>query len=68
MTNLAATERIKRKLDDALDNMRGDLERVELLAAALCAFSRPVPDYEPRFRHLHRAELSVKELVKAVTR
>ena len=47
MTNLAATERIKRKLDDALDNMRGDLDRVELLAAALSAFSRPVPDYEP---------------------
>ena len=68
MTNLAATERIKRKLDDALDNMRGDLERVELLAAALCAFSRPVPNYEPRFHHLHRAELNVKELGKGVNR
>jgi hypothetical protein len=55
-------------LDDALDNMRGDLDRVELLAAALSAFSRPVPDYEPRFHHLHRAELSVKELGKAASR
>jgi hypothetical protein len=68
MTNLAATERIKRKLDDALDNMHGDLDRVELLAAALSAFSRPVPDYEPRFHHLHPAELSVKELGKSVSR
>jgi hypothetical protein len=68
MTNMAATERIKRDLDDALDNMRGDVDRVELLAAALSAFSRPVPDYEPRFHHLHRAELSVKEFGKAVNR
>jgi hypothetical protein len=68
MTNLAATERIKRDFDDALDNMRGDLDRAELLAAALSAFSRPVPDYEPRFHHLHRADLSVKELGKAVNR
>ena len=62
MTKLAATERIKRRLDAVLDNMRSDLDRVELLAAALGIFSRPIPDYEPRFHHLHRTSMNVQEL------
>ena len=54
MANEAATDRIKRELDDVLDNLRTDLDRVEILATALNIFSSPIPDYEPRFRHLHR--------------
>jgi hypothetical protein len=55
MTNEAAADRIKRELADVLDNLRNDLDRVELLAAALTIFSRPVLDYEPRFHHVPRA-------------
>ena len=57
MTNEAAIDQIKRELDDALDTMRSDLDRVEMLAAALNAFSHPIPDYEPRFLHLNHATL-----------
>ncbi|MFI4962099.1 MAG: hypothetical protein ACHP82_11695 [Hyphomicrobiales bacterium] len=42
--------------------MRAELDRVGLLAAALSVFSRPIPDYEPRFRHLPRVALSAHEL------
>jgi hypothetical protein len=35
-----------------LRDLHAELDRVELLAAALDAFSTPVPDYEPMFRHL----------------
>ncbi|HEY1310810.1 MAG TPA: hypothetical protein VGF02_07650 [Pseudolabrys sp.] len=58
MTNEEATDRIKRKLDDALDTMRSDLDRVELLAVALNTFSRPIPDYEPTFRHVRQLTLN----------
>ena len=68
MTNEATTGRIKRELHDVLDSMRDDLDRIELLAAALSAFSRPIPDYEPRFRHLNRAALNAQELGKAASR
>jgi hypothetical protein len=68
MTNDAATDRIKCKLDDALNTMRSDLDRVELLAVALNTFSRPIPDYEPRFLHLNHATLGTQELGKAVSR
>ncbi|HZL39468.1 MAG TPA: hypothetical protein VFC45_04225 [Pseudolabrys sp.] len=68
MTNEAATDQIKRKLDDALDTMRSDLDRVELLAVGLNAFSRPIPDYEPRFLHLNHATLGTQELGHAARR
>jgi len=57
-----AIDRVKRDLHDALDSMRAELDRVELLAAALSVFSRPIPDYEPRFRHLPSVPLSAHEL------
>jgi hypothetical protein len=62
MRTETAIDRVKRDLHGALDNMRADLDRVELLAAALSVFSRPIPDYEPRFLHLHRVPLSAHEL------
>jgi hypothetical protein len=42
--------------------MRADLDRVEILAAALSAFSRPIPNYEPDFRHLDHMTLSAHKL------
>ncbi|MBI3705182.1 MAG: hypothetical protein HY244_15390 [Rhizobiales bacterium] len=58
----SATEQMKHELHRLLDNIRGDLDRIEILTAALDAFSRPVPNYEPRFRHLPRSEPGVREL------
>ena len=57
-----AIDRVKRDLHGALDTMRADLDRVELLAAALSVFSRPIPDYEPRFLHVPHVPLSAHEL------
>ena len=57
-----ATERLKRELSCAVDQLRVDLDRVELLTAALSAFQRPVPEYEPTFRHTQRMSLSAHEL------
>jgi hypothetical protein len=57
-----ATDCLKRELARAVDALRADLDRVELLTAALSAFQRPVPDYEPTFRHTQRSSLSAHEL------
>jgi hypothetical protein len=60
-----ATDCLKRELSRAIDRLRDDLDRVELLTAALAAFYRPVPDYEPMFRHTHRMSLAAHELGSA---
>ena len=52
----AAKERLNQELHDVLHNLHAELDRVEILTAALRAFSAPVPDYEPRFRHLTRSD------------
>jgi hypothetical protein len=57
-----ATDRVRRQLKRALDNMRADLDRVEILSAALQAFSKPVPDYEPGFRHMRNHSLRAHQL------
>jgi hypothetical protein len=57
-----ATERLKRELCCAVEQLRADLDRVELLTAALSAFQRPVPEYEPTFHHTRRMGLSAHEL------
>jgi len=57
-----AVDRVRRDLHRVLDHMRADLDRIEILTAALSAFSKPVPDYEPGFRHLHHLTLSVHEI------
>jgi hypothetical protein len=46
-----ARERLRHELHHVLHNLRADVERAEMLTAALDAFSKPVPDYEPTFRH-----------------
>jgi hypothetical protein len=38
----------RRKADEAFTRRATDLDRVEMLAVALDAFARPIPDYEPR--------------------
>lgn len=63
-----ATDRIKHDLRDALERTRVDLDRVELFAAALAMFSRPVLDYEPQFHHVNPATLTKHELGKPAAR
>jgi hypothetical protein len=62
MATEKATTRILRDLHGALAKLSGDLDRVEILTGALAGFSRPVPDYEPAFRHLNHLALSEHEL------
>ena len=58
----SAPEQLRQDLTRLFDSIRGDLDRVELISAALGAFNRPVPDYEPRFVHLQHALVNVREL------
>ncbi len=46
-----AKKRLKQDLQEALHRMRAELERVEILVAALGAFARPIPDYKAKFHH-----------------
>ena len=57
-----AIDRIKRDLHGALNDMRNDLNRIDILSAALSAFSKPVPDYEPTFQHMRHLTLNAHEL------
>jgi hypothetical protein len=58
----ASIDRLKSELDRQLDNMSANLDRIEILVAALNSFNRPVPDYEPGFHHLMHFTLGVREL------
>jgi hypothetical protein len=57
-----AMERLKGDLGGALRNVHAELERVEILAAALYGFSKPIPDYEPAFQHVAPRQLDRHEL------
>jgi hypothetical protein len=57
-----ATDRIKRDMHRAVDRIRVELNRIEILSAALAAFNMPVPDYEPGFRHMRFATATAFEL------
>jgi hypothetical protein len=48
----AAEDKIVRNLLEALEQLQGDLDRVELWTAALGYFHREVPDYKPSDRNL----------------
>jgi hypothetical protein len=52
MTSEPAIDRVRRELLGVLDDMHAELDRVEILTAALFAFSTPIPDYEPVFQHM----------------
>jgi hypothetical protein len=47
-----AADAIVRNLIEALERLRNDLDRMELWAAALDRFQRPIPDYRPGDQHL----------------
>ena len=57
MEQQVATDVLVKELQSVLDKMSRDFDRIEILTGALAAFSRPVPDYEPKFLHLNRATL-----------
>ena len=57
-----APEQMWHDLHRLFNNIRSDLDRIEILPAALNALDRPVPDYEPGFQHLQHAILSKHEL------
>ena len=62
MATDAAIDRVRRELDRAFDKTRADLDRIEILAAGLAAFSAPIPGYEPQFQHLRRVTVKAQEL------
>lgn len=62
MNSEMAIDRVRRDLHRVIDHTRADLDRIEILTAALSAFSKPVPDYEPAFRHMHNLALSQHEI------
>jgi hypothetical protein len=55
-------DQVRSDLLQALDHTRAELDRIELLSAALSVFSQPVPDYEPRFQHVHGLALTRHEI------
>ncbi len=59
----AAFDWVKNELKRSFERTRVELDRIELLAAGLAAFNKPIPDYEPRFQHLRRKTVGARELV-----
>lgn len=53
---------MKRELHIAVERIRAELDKIDILSAAMAAFSKPVPDYEPGFRHLRHVTASALEL------
>jgi hypothetical protein len=49
--DMQPVERIKREIHRAVDVIETQLARLEILTAAMVAFSRPIPDYEAGFQH-----------------
>ena len=47
-----AEDVIVRNLIEALERLRGDLDRMELWATALDGFQHPIPEYRPSDQHL----------------
>jgi hypothetical protein len=52
MAQEPAEDLIVHNLIEALKQLRADLDRVEVWAAALGYFQRPVPEYQPTDQHL----------------
>jgi hypothetical protein len=49
-----AEDMIVRNLIESLEQLRSDLDRMELWAAVLGSFAHPVPEYNPDDPHLLR--------------
>jgi hypothetical protein len=58
-----ARHMIEEKLREAIDTLRTDATRVELWAAALSGFARPIPDYD--FEAKYRLKQAPKEPSKS---
>jgi hypothetical protein len=67
MAAAMAADRVKSEINRALDNVRAEIDRIEILSAALAAFARPVPDYEPGFQHLRHLTAYAQELGQPVS-
>ena len=63
MNSETAIDRVRNDLLRVIDRTRADLDRVEILSAALSAFCRPVPEYEPAFQHMQDLALTRHEIV-----
>jgi hypothetical protein len=48
---VAGGEKIAEQLRESLQQLRKDIDRVELWASALDGFSRPIPPYDPSLRY-----------------
>jgi hypothetical protein len=46
-TSKSGQEEINDRLHQAIDELRKDVTRVEIWAAALGSFAQPVPEYQP---------------------
>ena len=60
--NETAADRLRRELHRAIERIRSELDKIDLLSSAMVAFSAPVPDYEPGFRHMRHVTASALEL------
>lgn len=47
----APTEGLRHEMHRVVERIGRELEKLEILAAAMAAFSRPVPEYDHNFRH-----------------
>jgi hypothetical protein len=45
---------VTRRLEQAVDRVGKDAQKTKILAAALCGFAKPVPDYDLLRQHLLR--------------
>ena len=57
-----ARERIARRLQDAVEQLRVDMEKVEFWTEVLGSLSRPVPDYNGETKLLNQFELPPQNL------
>lgn len=55
----AAEDTIVHNLIDALEQLRHDLDKVELWAGALGSFQTPAPEYQPTDHYLLRSQRSM---------
>lgn len=62
---VTAGDRLKRELQRTVERIRIELDKIEILSAAMVAFSKPVPEYEPGFHHLRHVTASALELNSA---
>jgi hypothetical protein len=61
---LTIGDRLKGELQRSVERIRVELDKIEILSAAMSAFSQPVASYEPTFVHLRHATASAMELNK----